>query len=68
MEFQNTGNLPILIPNHIYYKKYYANSLNNLFFKDLLNGYELVKEEKYNRFLFFNKGNFIESRKYLFSE
>lgn len=68
MELQNTGDLPILIPNHIYYKKYYANSLNNLFYKDLLNGHELINEEKYNRFLFFNKGNFIKSKKDLFSE
>ncbi len=69
MEFQNTGNLPILIPNHIYYKKYYANSLNNLFFKDLLNGDELIEEEKYNnRFLFFNRGKFTESRRDLFNE
>ena len=68
MGFQNTGDLPILIPNHIYYKKYYANSLNNLFFQDLLNGRKLVEEEEYNRFLIFNKGDFIESKKNLFTE
>lgn len=68
MEAQNNADLPILIPNHIFYKKYYANSLNNMFFEDLLNGQEQVDDEKYNRFLFFKKGTFIGSKKDLFSE
>ena len=49
-------------------KNYYANSLNRLFIKYLLDRNELDKEIGSNRFLFFKKGNFIESSKYLFSD
>ena len=66
MDAQNVGDLPIFIPNHIYYKRYFANSLNNLFFKDLLNGDELSKNDKYNRFYFFKAGKLIGSRNNLF--
>ena len=68
MTVQNYGELPLLIPNHIYYKKYYANGLNDLFIEDLLNVKKLDGDDRYNRFLILNKGKFVASRRDLFVE
>ncbi len=61
MKAQNIGDLPILIPDHLYYKNYYANRLNRLFYKDLLADQKLSKEHKYDRFLFLNRGILFDS-------
>lgn len=68
MQVQNYGELPLLIPNHIFYKKYYADGLNDLFFKDLLNGHKLDPDDQYNRFLILNRGKVVASRRNLIDE
>lgn len=60
MEVQNIGNLPIFIPNHIYYKKYYANRLNRLFMEDILKDNKLENDEQDYRFLILNKGKIVD--------
>jgi hypothetical protein len=66
MSVQNKANTPLLIANHMYYNKYYANKLNGAFQKDLLNGYSLKGEQEYNRFLFFQKDSLIYTKTRLF--
>ena len=60
MKIQNVARYPIFIANHIYYNKYYANSLNKKFIKDLLNGSE-IKGEDYYRYLMFEGESYLKS-------
>ncbi|WP_274474578.1 hypothetical protein [Mangrovimonas aestuarii] len=63
---QNTADLPILIPNHKYYGKYYANSLNKKFTEDLL----VETNQKYDpangRFLLLSRGKIVRQIKELY--
>ncbi len=66
MDAQNNSDFPILIANHIYYDKYYAIKLNDLFVYDLLNGQKINKDELYKRFMFFKGSEYIGSKRSLF--
>ena len=66
MNAQNESNFPLLIANHIYYHKDYANKLNKLFLKDLLGSNTISKEDKYKRFLMFKANKLIDIREKLF--
>lgn len=66
MQVQNASDFPMLIANHQYYKKEYANALNRRFKDDLLNAVELKKDEDYHRFLIFKGDELIQSREALF--
>lgn len=61
MNAQNTGSLPYLIANHIYYNINYANRLNGALFKDFLNLRRIDYNKFYGRFMLFNKGIHVRS-------
>lgn len=62
MNAQNNLDLPILIANHNYYGKYYANGLNKRFIKDLLADSEKDYEPTGGRFLLLSKGKLVWQR------
>ena len=64
---QYTKDLQIFIPNHKYYKTDYSNKYNRLFKEELMAGERLIKDNKYDRFLFFHNGNFVKSKPSLFN-
>ncbi|MBT4339723.1 MAG: hypothetical protein HOD63_14115 [Bacteroidetes bacterium] len=66
MQSQNVSDFPMLIANHNFYKRQYANSLNKKFINDVLNGQSINKENMYNRFLLFKGDKLIKSMNNLF--
>ena len=66
MNAQNESNFPLLIANHKYYHKDYANKLNKLFQKDLLGSNTISREDKYKRFLVFKAKKLIDIKQQLF--
>jgi hypothetical protein len=62
MNGQNGGMFPIFIPNHIFYKRYYANTLNKRFMKDLIPDDDSVYDLLNGRYLLFSKGQLIEQK------
>jgi hypothetical protein len=66
MEVQNVSDFPILVANHKYYGKNYANKLNKYFIKDLLMGATIDKGDKYKRFMFFEGDKLIKCKSNLF--
>ncbi len=67
MHAQNESIFPMLIANHIYYSKRYANALNTLFIKDLLSNNKISKDVQYKRFLVFKSDKLIEAKSNLFN-
>jgi len=65
MEGQNTADLPIFIPNHKYYGKYYANSLNKKFMGDLLTDKNQVHDSVSGRYILLSRGEMVKQMKNL---
>ena len=65
MNGQNTADLPIFIPNHKYYGKYYANSLNKRFYEDLLANKNQVYDSGNGRYILLSHGEMVKQMKNL---
>lgn len=65
MNGQNTADLPIFIPNHKYYGKYYANSLNKKFMEDLLMDKNQVYDSGNGRYILLSRGEIVKRMKNL---
>jgi hypothetical protein len=61
MRIQNFADLPIFVPNHIYYKTEKCSKLNSRFFNEVFQGKRPGGEHKYSRFHVFYKGKYVRS-------